>query len=116
MGRVRGKRHQADAHRGTPPKTRRMGECVTGKRGYSSTAAAKRYALEYSRYLLAAGDWVDNLYTYRCDRCHSYHLTRQAEHAGVALLQVLIAPPRAAQLWAMPEPRRAAAEAARPEE
>lgn len=116
MARVRRKRPQPDGRHGTPPKRRQIGVCPTEKRGYTSVAAAKKYAHDYSRYLLSAGVWVESMYVYRCDRCAAHHLTRQATHRGVALQQVLIAPPRAAQLWAMPEPRRAAAEAARPEE
>lgn len=90
----------------------RRGKCGSGKVGYRSFDAAKYWARHFSRQTLAGGRFIETMYAYRCPTCPSWHLTRLERFDGVCNAVAYIAPGLDAQLWAMPEEKRAEAEAA----
>ena len=54
----------------------------TGKVRHPSMRAAKVQARLFARELSHRRQLVEDLYTYQCDRCGGWHLTRMPEYDG----------------------------------
>lgn len=77
---------------------------VTGKVPHASMHAAEVAARNHARTLNAQRQLAPSLYGYRCGWCRRFHVTRDAEHEGVANTLLYAAPSDDLQRWAFPPP------------
>lgn len=76
-----------------------MKVCESGKIRHANIAAATLAAHRFAVKLNQRGIIARSLYTYRCEKCRGWHLTRQ----GMGTTLVLPAAPERLQRWAMGE-------------
>jgi len=75
--------------------------CSTEKWQYRERWLAEEGAHKLSRALNREGKLAEDLYCYSCPDCRRWHLTRQAEWAGIPNLLAYAAPAEGLQRWAM---------------
>lgn len=88
----------------------RRGQCETGKVGYRDKYEAKVGAREFSIKLIRLGVYFQTMFSYQCELCDKWHLTRTERFNGVLNNVAMVAAPLDVQRWAMPAPLREDAE------
>lgn len=72
--------------------------CPSKKIQYATMTDARHGAKRLARNLNREGKYAEDLYTYRCQSCKRWHLTRQNRSTSTL---VFVAPSRALQAWAI---------------